>query len=91
MLVQTFEINQNGVDLYKLVSDKAPSPRTMTKDDWQRTDYFFYHKDNPGKLYTGIVDIYENTLPENFIESGPQEGDSEISETEMIQMIGEIF
>lgn len=91
MLVQTFEINQNGVDLYKLVSDKAPSLRIMTKDDWRRTDYLFYHKDKPGKLYTGIVDTYENTLPENFIEVDLQEGDSEISETEMIQMIGEIF
>lgn len=88
MLIQTFDRTLNGVDLYRLVSDRLPA--TFTKEDYLRRDYYFYPINNPKKLYTGIIDIYENTLPENFIEVGIPE-DPELTEEEMATMLKEVF
>jgi hypothetical protein len=88
MLIQTFEKQYNGIDLYRLESDKKP--QVLTREDYNRKDYYFYPVNNPQKLYTGIIDIYENTLPENFIEVGVPE-DPELTEEEMATMLKEVF
>lgn len=88
MLIQTFERTQNGIDLYKLVSDKLPT--TFTKEDYKRKDFYFYKKSNPEKLYTGIIDIEANTRPEDYEEVIDNSEDI-LTTDEMGNLLSEVF